>query len=248
MTPERFDIHQHVTNQIVATLEQGAGNFCLPWHRADASTMRPVNAASKAAYRGVNILALWAAAEQKGFASGLWGTYRQWESLGAQVRKGERASYVVFYKDRSWNTSADPSNNDGDSAPSRTLLARASAVFAAEQVDNFTLPTPTATDAVVADQRAESFIAANGATIVHDGSRAFYRHSTDRFICPTGDVYRHGDKLADRGLLRHAFPRVDALDRASGPMRPSLRLSQILAVFATYPAISTAQEAAAARP
>ena len=47
-----------VTDQIIAMLEKGAGNFCLPWHKPGASAMRPVKVASKAAYRGVNILAL----------------------------------------------------------------------------------------------------------------------------------------------------------------------------------------------
>ena len=96
---ERFDIHQHITDQIVAAIERGAGEFRLPWHRSAGNIMRPVNVASKKAYRGVNILALWATAEEKGYASGTWGTYRQWAEIGAQVRKGEKAAFIVFYKE-----------------------------------------------------------------------------------------------------------------------------------------------------
>jgi antirestriction protein ArdC len=139
MRQDRFDIHQHVTDQIIAMLEKGAGSFCLPWHKPGASAMRPANVASKAAYRGVNILAP-AAAEERGFVSGLWGTYRQWKALGAQVRKGEKASYVVFYKDGGVISDAE---GEGGSTPVRRLLARASAVFAAEQVESFTPPMPT---------------------------------------------------------------------------------------------------------
>lgn len=40
------------------------------------------------------ILALWAASEARGYASGLWGTYRQWAERGAQVRKGERQQWA----------------------------------------------------------------------------------------------------------------------------------------------------------
>jgi antirestriction protein ArdC len=36
--------------------------------------MRPVNIASKKAYRGVNVVALWAYAEASGYSSGTWGT------------------------------------------------------------------------------------------------------------------------------------------------------------------------------
>jgi antirestriction protein ArdC len=98
MTKDRFDIHQHITNQIVAAIEQGAGDFKLPWNRGGHIT-RPTNVASRKAYRGVNIIALWAASEVQGYSTGVWGTYRQWAEAGAQVRKGEKSSYVVFYKE-----------------------------------------------------------------------------------------------------------------------------------------------------
>jgi len=41
MKEQRFDIHQHITNQIVAAIEAGAGDFRLPWHRSAGSIMRP---------------------------------------------------------------------------------------------------------------------------------------------------------------------------------------------------------------
>ena len=64
---QRFDIHQHITNQIVAAIEPGAGEFRLPWHRSAGNIMRPVNVASKKTYQGVNVLTLWAAGEEKGY-------------------------------------------------------------------------------------------------------------------------------------------------------------------------------------
>jgi len=70
----RFDIHQHVTNQIVAAIEAGAGEFRLLWHRSACSIMRPVNIASKKAYQGVNVLTLWAAGDAAGYEAGTWGT------------------------------------------------------------------------------------------------------------------------------------------------------------------------------
>jgi N-terminal domain of anti-restriction factor ArdC len=63
MTKERFDIHQHSTDNIVSAIERGAGDFRLPWHRTKGNIMRPVNIASKKAYRGVNVVALWAYAD-----------------------------------------------------------------------------------------------------------------------------------------------------------------------------------------
>ena len=58
MKAERFDIYQHITNQIIAAIESGAGEFRLPWHRSAGNIMRPINIASRDAYRGVNVLTL----------------------------------------------------------------------------------------------------------------------------------------------------------------------------------------------
>ena len=95
--------------------------------------MRPVNIASKKAYRGVNVLALWATAEEKAYTSGIWGTYKQWSEAGAQVRKGEKSAYVVFYKEIT--VAAD---DDGDGETRHPSLRPATPVFAAEQVDGWT--------------------------------------------------------------------------------------------------------------
>ena len=86
MKGERFDIHQHITDQIIAAIERGAGEFRFPWHRSADNIMRPVNVASEKPYRGVNILTLWATAAEKGYTAGTWGTYTQWADTGAQVR------------------------------------------------------------------------------------------------------------------------------------------------------------------
>jgi antirestriction protein ArdC len=94
----RFDVYEAITNQIITAIDAGTGKVQLPWHRKGASIMRPVNIASHNAYRGINTVALWAAADAHGYAHGLWGTYRQWQDRGAQVRKGEKSSLIVFYK------------------------------------------------------------------------------------------------------------------------------------------------------
>src|SRR5208337_4644227 len=158
----------------------------LPWHRSTGSIMRPVNIASKKAYRGINILALWATADEKGFSSGVWGTYRQWAEAGAQVRRCEKAAFVVFYKE--FAVAADPEIGDAET-PTR-LLARATPVFAVEQVDGFTPPTIIAPATIIPPiKQAEAFVAATGAAIHHGGDRAYYRPSTDSIQLPPRDAF-----------------------------------------------------------
>ncbi len=180
MTKERFDIHQHITDQIVSAIERGAGEFRLPWHRSAGNIMRPVNIASKKAYRGINVVALWAYAEASGYSSGTWGTYRQWAEAGAQVRKGEKAAYVVFYKEIEIASDAD------DTESETRLFARSTPVFTAEQVDGYEPPViETPTVPMTPIEQAEAFVVRTGAQIAHGGTRAFYRPSTDSIQLPS---------------------------------------------------------------
>ena len=95
---EERDVYARVTAQIITAIEQGAGTWRMPWHTSGKFSSSPINVASKKAYRGINTVCLWAAAEAKGYDSGEWGTYKQWQERGAQVRKGEKATLVVFWK------------------------------------------------------------------------------------------------------------------------------------------------------
>lgn len=185
MTKERFDIHQHITDAIVSAIEAGTVDFRLPWHRP-GNTMRPVNILSKKTYNGINVLALWAYAETAGYESGLWGTYRQWAETGAQVRKGAKAAFVVFYK----KLETDLDSEQPDAEPTGRLIARATPVFAAEQVEGYATPIVEATAATVSPiDRAETFVAATKAYILHGGSRAFYRPSTDAIHLPDPEAF-----------------------------------------------------------
>ena len=187
MTKERFDIHQHITDKIVSAIGRGAGDFRLPWHRSNGSIMRPVNIASKKAYRGVNVVALWAYAEEFGYSSGTWGTYKQWTEAGAQVRKGEKAAYVVFYKELEFAAESET----GDAETATRLFARATPVFAAEQVEGYQVPVldPLPATVITPIEQAEAFVAATGATITYGGSRAFYRPSTDSIQIPPREAF-----------------------------------------------------------
>jgi len=179
-TRTRRDIHADITNSIVAAIEAGPGGFALPWHRSGCTFARPRNAATEQPYNGVNIVALWASATSLGFTSPLWATYRQWQSIGAQVRRGEQASPVVFYK----RSETEVQDSTGAPATETRLFARASRVFNADQVEGFApgASTPSGPDLTQRLDQAEAFVAASGADIRHGGDRAYY--------APTGDFVR----------------------------------------------------------
>lgn len=179
------DVYQSITDQIVASIEAGAGKFMMPWHRDTATTM-PTNVLTGNTYNGVNIVALWAAAEQCGFTTGYWATYKQWSLLGGQVRKGEKGSVVVFYKQESVDVSDTAS---GEKKNKSVLYARSSRVFNIEQVDGWQAPRPAAPDPVKVSAEAERFVMATSAEIRIGGDRAYYRPCTDHIQMPNREQF-----------------------------------------------------------
>jgi antirestriction protein ArdC len=192
----RFDVHEAVTNTIIAAIEAGAGEWKMPWHRSGGALSRPVNIASSKAYRGVNILSLWVAAEARGYTSNVWGTYRQWQAAGAQVRKGEKGSLVVFYKELRFNPDGaggdDAGDNSNDGLTEKRLFARASTVFNAAQVDGYEapsepdIPAPVEFDPIAV---ADAFVAGTGARIRYGGDRAYYSPGSDHIQMPPAETF-----------------------------------------------------------
>lgn len=164
------DLHQQVTDLIISAIEQGGTTVTMPWQRSGLPAMLPHNAHSKAAYNGINIIALWSAAMLRGYSHAIWATYRQWTELGAQVRKGEKASTVIFYKEYDVDVADDASGDDG-----KRRVARASSVFNAAQVDGFADAELPELPPIERLARAEALITASRADIRHGGEMAFYR-------------------------------------------------------------------------
>ena len=174
----RFDVYETITNQIISAIESGVGDVQLPWHRKGFSTARPFNVQSKKAYNGVNILALWIAAYTSGYEHGIWGTYKQWQERGAQVRKGEASSVIIFFKD------IEVENQNGED-PTHYSIAKASRVFNVAQVEGYEMPaSEPQIDKIIACENAERFIVSTNAKINFGGARACYSPSSDTISMP----------------------------------------------------------------
>jgi len=94
MPVSKTTLHQKVTNHIIEAMKN-AKDFEMPWHQAFGF---PINALTDKAYQGINTVPLWVSSMSQGYDSSLWATYKQWQSLGAQVQKGERGSTIIIYK------------------------------------------------------------------------------------------------------------------------------------------------------
>ena len=185
MATGKQDVYARVTSEIVAAIEKGVGSWKMPWHTTGDS-FSPINVASRKPYRGINTLCLWAAAAAKGYESGEWGTYRQWQDQCAQVRKGEKSTTVVFWK---FANGKAESQEDGDehtatTGTSRLLFVRAYPVFNAGQVDGHTAKVQPAVPILDRIDSADAFFRRIGATVRHGGNRAYYSPDSDHIQMP----------------------------------------------------------------
>ena len=187
--PSKSDVFHSITAKIVAAIEAGASAFVMPWHGGILSPSFPVNAATDKPYRGVNVVALWVDAMSKRYISGHWASYKQWQALGAQVRKGERGSIIVFYKpldDVESGTRED--KNEGEIG--YRFVARASHVFNAEQVDGWQIPVPeTVKSQVVINEEVAAFIQAVQADVRHGFPMPRYRRALDCIEIPSPEMF-----------------------------------------------------------
>ena len=178
---DKRDVYARVTAQIINAIEQGVGTWRMPWHTSGRYAFSPINVASKKPYRGINTVCLWAAAQAKGYERGEWATYQQWQDKGAQVRKGEKATLVVFWKFANDSTETQEGET---SHSSRLLFTRGYSVFNASQVDGY---TPKADADITMPERiahAEAFFEAIRADVRHGGNQAFYAPTTDHIQMP----------------------------------------------------------------
>jgi antirestriction protein ArdC len=189
----RNDVYARITDEIVVAIEAGPGRWRLPWHHDGGDVARPTNLVSKKRYRGINVLALWVAALKSGFTANIWDTYRQFTNAGGQVREGERATTIVFWKE--FRKGDGNGAEDGDESEGRRsrFMARGYSIFNAAQVDGLDLPKPPVLPETERIADAETFFAATVLPIRTEGDQACYRPREDAMLMPAFARFRSAD-------------------------------------------------------
>jgi antirestriction protein ArdC len=152
-----------VVDAIVASITDGIANpadWSAPWHN-NASVL-PVNAATGATFQGGNLFYLWTLVAMG--ASPYWATVKQWGSLGAKVRKGSGAVFLLRPREVMITD-----ETTGEKTP-RIVGWRAYPAFHAGQVDGWTAPAAPDAPTTTADARADidaafRFAALTGASV-----------------------------------------------------------------------------------
>ena len=219
---DRKDVYTRVTDRIIADLEKGIRAWLKPWsveHTAGRIT-KPLRH-NGTPYRGMNILLLWGEAMDKGYTAPIWMTYNQANELGAQVRKGERGSLVVFAN----SFTKTETNDKGEDIEHEIPFMKGYTVFNVEQIDG--LPAhhyAQPVDPLPLSERignADRFLSNTGATIHHGGNRAFYSPSHDVIQLPPFEAFRDKESYYATALheLTHWTRHESRLSRDFGRQR-----------------------------
>ena len=184
-TTAKASIYQIVTESIIASLRAGIIPWEKPWHAPRFSgSPFPRNFRTGKPYRGVNVFLLWASPYSYPF----WLTFQQAKELKGSVRKGEKGTQIVFYKQL-----RDPGKNANDEEKEQAPFVLCYyTVFNVEQCDGLTLPEieePTAKGEIEKDENCESIVTgwANGPALHLTSEiehRAYYRPSSDSVHMP----------------------------------------------------------------
>ena len=181
--PNQSDVRRSITTRITEALKKGTIPWRRPWSAGIDGPRLPTNLTTLKPYSGINVPILWMAAEERGFDVNFWASYKQWQSVGSSVKKGEKATQIVFFKPIKRTVEQADGSERLESFP----LLRTFPVFNIHQVEGRIAErflAPTAKPIFQSADRAEfdRMVEATEADIRFGGSRAVYHRLPADYI------------------------------------------------------------------
>lgn len=169
------DTYTLITDRIIAELESGT----IPWHKPWTCAQPAISHTTGKAYSLLNQLLL-------GGRSGEYLTFNQAKKEGGRVRKGEKASMVVFWK---WLKVEDEDTGEEKEVP----FLRYFSVFHLDQCEGISprfraseaLPVDPAEANDAAEDIIQDYLHRSGVHLIsRESSEAFYQPATDTVVLP----------------------------------------------------------------
>lgn len=228
----RLDFRKSLTERLVGYMQENDG---LPWQKGwEAVDVRPFNPASRAKYKGGNVLNLLYGAIERKSDDPRWMTFKQANAAGYSIAKGAKAESVEY-----WDWSQPKTKTPNDKAGGRATAASAKDdekstpfVFYAmvfNGCDIVGLPELKREVKWQPNELAEKLIAATGAQIEHRalsqtaGGRAFanaayFDNRGDKIVVPPRESFESESDYYATVLheLAHWTGHAARLDRAFG--------------------------------
>lgn len=205
-----MNVYEVINQRIVEMLEKGTIPWRKPWN---AEANMPKNLISKKEYRGINIFLL----NSMPYGSPYWLTFNQAREKGGTVRKGEKATPVIFWKWLDWENNEAPEEEDENG---KVPLLRYYSVFNVEQCEGIKVPEPEEVITVFNPiEKAEEVIKTMPLLpdIRHGGNRAYYSPALDYIQLPTRHTFESPEEYYSTCFheLTHATGHMKRLGRKS---------------------------------
>ena len=218
------DYHTEFAGKLKEQIEQGVAPWQKPWQPGEERL--PKNIQTDKRYRGGNSVYLSVTQTAKGYSDNRWATYKQIKDMGGQVRKGEKATHVLFYKfdDETQKAQDQPdrptTEGKAEREHTRPPMVRCYAVFNVAQADGLQLERKgddrEHEPEWKAHQTAERVIQESGIHVSHvRGDRAFYNLQSDTVTLPEREQFATANGYYQTALheLGHATGHPERMDR-----------------------------------
>ena len=244
----KINVYEMVTDRICAELEKGSIPWRKPWIRPTVSykgikvAVDPQSCAySRSTGRPYSMLN-----QMLLLRPGEWATYNQVKEAGGKVKRGEKASVVVF-----WSMfEKKETGRNGDEVVRRIPILKYFNVFHIETQCEGISPRANGPHETVfvpdgdsklaqewnaieeADAIVRSYIDRSGVTLTESlGDRAYYRPSDDSVTVPTKAQFKTPDEFYSTLFheLTHSTGHKTRLDRFSGPGNHSFGGEELVA-------------------
>lgn len=222
---------ESVTERLIKQIENNQASWQRPYEAGNyTGTDVPVNIKGKP-YNGMNMLNLWAIADEKGYTDNRWVTFNGAKELGAKVKKGEKASDIYYWKftDTLTANKKDKDGNDVLDEKGKPIKIKLEVkldkpkvfwakVFNGDQLEGMP-PRETNFKKLEEWERheiAERILKASGVEIIHKPSeRAYYSPSNDHIVLPERSQFKSADMYYATALheLGHATGHESRLNR-----------------------------------
>jgi len=190
------EIAKQVADKVIALMEEhGADGWTKGWTSKMAEGL-PFNIASNKNYNGINIMLLSLASLEKGYRSSAWGTFKQWQAKGGNL-KGQKAEDVYFWKplliDEKDASGKVIKDDEGNKLQKKIWMLKNYKVFNRDQVAGLEDEAPADADAapivVFNNDEVDAWVDHTGANVRHGGASAFYSPASDHVQMPNREDF-----------------------------------------------------------
>ena len=185
------DYAKEMADELINMIKAGTAPFQIPWNPSKGTAL-PYNYITGNPYRGSNNFRLL----MQGYEDPRWLTYRQAQSVNAQVKKGEYGIKLIKLVTHAEHTERDKNGKpvtDENGKPKTILIPleqpfiKSFTVFNAEQIDGLPKyePEPLPELTWSSDNPAERILIASKAEIEHKpDNKAYYNLLQDKIVLP----------------------------------------------------------------